>query len=287
MVSGLASSCLRLDDNLYNPDNTITRYLLDDYPGQVDFKLDTSYTIPANRINLIPLTSDDEGNPANIQAIYIGNPARINTDTVIMYCHGNRDHMDFYWQRAKLLANVGGKNRYGVMMIDYRGYGLSEGTSTEKSLYADVEAALAWLKAQGLTSKRLIMYGFSMGTIPAIELTATPRSLTPAKLILEAPLASAEAMVQGSSVLALPGSFFTNLQIDNAEKIKRVKQPLMWIHGIGDDFLSMEGHGEVVYKNYGGQQKVAYRIAGANHGDIPLVMGFTNYQNAVLQFILL
>ena len=35
--------------------------------------------------------------------------------------------MDFYWQRAKLLANVGGKNRFGVMYLDYRGYGLSEG----------------------------------------------------------------------------------------------------------------------------------------------------------------
>ncbi|MBK6837953.1 MAG: hypothetical protein IPG90_06520 [Bacteroidetes bacterium] len=30
--------------------------------------------------------------------------------------------MDFYWPRAKLLANTGWKNRFGVMMIDYRGW---------------------------------------------------------------------------------------------------------------------------------------------------------------------
>lgn len=285
LLSGLSTSCLRLDDNLFNPDNTISRYLFDDYPGKVDFKLDAAYAIPPNLVSLIPLTSDDGGSQAGIQAVYIGDPARISADTVILYLHGNRDHLDFYWQRAKLLANVGGKNRYGVMMIDYRGYGLSEGSSTESSLYADAEAALAWLKTQGLTGNRLIVYGFSMGTIPATELTANPRSLTPAKLILEAPMASSEAMVQGSSVLALPASFFTNLKIDNAGKMRRVNQPFMWLHGTEDDFLSLKDQGEIVFRNYQGIYKEAHRIAGANHGDIPLVMGFDNYRKKVLQFI--
>lgn len=204
---------------------------------------------------------------------------------VIMYCHGNKDHMDFYWPRAQLLANAGGKNRYGVLMIDYRGYGLSEGEPSEEGLYADVDAGLQWLKSQGLSGNRLIMYGFSMGSAPATKLTATPRSLTPRKLMLEAPFASSRAMVQDATGLALPAAFVTDLQINNAELIKSVQQPLFWIHGDKDDFLNVNTHGRLVYDNHKGSYKEAHVIGGAGHSNVPLLMGFDNYRAAVHAFI--
>ncbi len=282
------SSCARLDDNLFNPnENKITEYKLSNYQGEVDFKLPDAYKTPDNLVTLFTLNSQAAGetSAAKIYAVYIGDIARIATDTVIMYCHGNKDHMDFYWPRAQLLANAGGKNRYGVLMIDYRGYGLSEGEPSEKALYTDVDAALQWLKSKGLSNSRLIMYGFSMGTAPATKLTAEPRSMTPAKLMLEAPFASASAMVQDATALALPGQFVTDLQINNAEEIKKVQQPFFWIHGTDDDFLAMETQGEVVYRNYRGVYKEAHRITGANHSDIPNTMGFDNYLKAVVDFI--
>ncbi len=227
----------------------------------------------------------DETEATKIYAVYIGNIQRIATDTVIMYCHGNKDHMDFYWPRAQLLANTKSKNRYGVLMIDYRGYGLSEGKPTEKGLYADVDAALQWLKQNGLTNNRLVMYGFSMGTAPATKLTAEPQTMRPSKLMLEAPMASAEVMVQDATGLALPGSFATDLKINNAELIRKVQQPLFWIHGVNDDFLSIKTQGELVYKNHVGIYKEAHRIQGAGHSDVPLVFGFQNYLKAVGDFI--
>jgi pimeloyl-ACP methyl ester carboxylesterase len=282
------AGCVKLDDNLYNKDNTIQSYQRDEYTGETDFILDSSYTIPASLIHEFTLQSQTsaESKATTIYATYIGDLSTISADTVIMYCHGNKWHMDFYWQRAKLLANVGGKSRFGVLMIDYRGYGLSEGDPTEEGMYADVDAALAWLRQNGLTGNRLIMYGFSLGTAPATELTANPRSLVPAKLMLEAPFASAEVMVQDASGLSMPGSFFTSLKIDNAEEIKKVNQPFFWIHGVNDDFLSIKTHGEVVYKNYHGQRSEAHRIEGGNHGTIQITMGIDNYKKTVLDFIL-
>jgi pimeloyl-ACP methyl ester carboxylesterase len=282
------TGCLRLDDNLFNPNTQkITEYTLDNYTGEVDFKLDASYQVPSSMISIFTLGSKtaDESVPTKIYAIYIGNPLRIGIDTVIMYCHGNKDHMDFYWQRAKLLANTRGKNHYGVLMIDYRGYGLSEGKPSEEGMYADVDAGLQWLKQMGLTSNRLMMYGFSVGSAPATKLTAEPRTLTPSKLLLEAPMASAKAMVQDGTGLALPGSFVTDLQIDNAELIKKVRQPFFWIHGVDDDFLAMKTQGEIVYKNYIGTYKEAHRIAGAGHSNVPNVFGFQNYLKAVGDFL--
>ncbi len=142
----LFSSCLTLDENLFN-NKKIDAYRLDHYTGEVDFTLNTSFHIPDSLIHLFTLSSRSNNEPAatTIYALYIGDIAGISQDTVILYCHGNRDHMDFYWPRTKLLANTGGKNRYGVLMIDYRGFGMSDGQSTEEGLYADVDAALGWL----------------------------------------------------------------------------------------------------------------------------------------------
>jgi len=284
------TNCFRLDDFLYNEDNTIKSYKLDNYKGDVDFKLAASYDISSTYISQFTLQSRFEGKTKKIYAVYIGDKTKITTDTVILYCHGNKDHMDFYWPRAKLLANMNGPmdgtTGYGVLMIDYQGYGLSQGTPNEEALYNDVNAAMKWLKSQGLTNNRLIMYGFSMGTAPATELTANPKAMNPRILILEAPFASAEVMVQDSSVLALPGSFFTNLKIDNAKEIRKVTQPFLWLHGKKDDFLRISTHGEVVYKNYGGNSSLAIRVAGAGHSNLPEVFGFQNYLTTIENFIL-
>lgn len=280
------SSCLRLDDNLYNK-TKLTEYKLDNYTGEVDFTLDYSYHIPDSLVHVFTLQSqaNDESGATNIYAVYIGNINTIATDTVIMYCHGNKDHMDFYWQRAKLLANTKSKNRFGVLMIDYRGFGMSEGEPTEDGLYTDVDAGLKWLKNSGLTNDRLVIYGFSMGTAPATKLSAEPRSMKPCKLILEAPFASAEVMVQDATGLALPGTCVTDLKINNGEEIKSVQQPFFWIHGVEDDFLNITTHGEVVYANYNGTYKEAHRIPNAGHSTIPTTMGFLNYTNVIGDFI--
>ena len=281
------SGCLDLDDTLYNP-SKISEYKLDAYDGDTDFRLNLSYRIPDSLVHIFTLSSQapGESRATTIYAIYIGSQAHIATDTVIMYCHGNRDHMDFYWTRAELLANTGGKNRFGVMMIDYRGFGLSEGDPSEEGLYADVDAALKWLKTKGLTNDRLMMYGYSLGSAPATKLAAENYSLHPAKLLLEAPFASAETMIQDASGLDLPGAFFTTLSINNGEEIKSVTQPFFWIHGEADDFLNIDTHGQVVFDNYAGNYGEAHRIPGADHNSIQTTMGFQSYMDAVGDFII-
>lgn len=278
-------SCLRLDGNLFNT-KVLTSYEWDNYKGEQDFVLDDSYKIPADKMFPFTLKSQmsSESKASTLYAVYIGDTARIKTDTVILYCHGNKWHMDYYWQRAKLLAHVGGKNRYGVLMLDYRGYGMSEGKSTEASLYHDVDMALLWLKDRGLEGQRLVMYGFSMGTFPACELAAKPRSLSPHKLIFEAPYASAAAMVGDASGVALPSSYVTDLKIDNAEKIKIVTQSLLWLHGSQDHYCQLETQGQIVYDNHKGE-KYKLIAEGADHDYVPLVLGFDNYIKALEAFM--
>jgi alpha/beta superfamily hydrolase len=279
------TSCLRLDDQFFNT-QTLESYKLDAYEGERELpQLPDAYDVDADKIHLFSLQSDDDGDVQTIYAVYLGDTARITQDTVIVYCHGNKHHMDLYWNRAKLLAHVGGKHRYGVLMMDYRGYGMSTGTITESGLSADVNTCMQWLKDHGLTSDRTILYGYSLGSAPASRLAAEPRALTPAKLLLEAPFASAEVMVQDAALLSLPASYFTDVRVDNVNWIQSVDQPFCWIHGIDDDFLNIETHGEVVYYHYHGQYQEAHRVPEAVHNNVPAVMGYEEYVRVVGEFV--
>lgn len=283
----LFASCskMRLDSMMYNS-TSLDRYLWDDYQGEVDFRLDASYAIDKSMMHELTLNSVIEGTSATarIAAIYLGDTARIATDTVLLYCHGNRDHMDFYWQRAKLLAHIGGKHRYGVLMFDYRGYGKSEGQSSELATYADTQAAIRWLVSRGLNPERFFMYGFSLGTSVVCEEASAPRVMRPAGIVLEAPFASTEVMVQDGSGLSMPASWITDTKVDNVGKIASVTSPLLWIHGVEDSFLSIKTHGEPVYERHKGY-KEAHRVPGADHGEVPEMMGFTSYLDTLRLFM--
>jgi fermentation-respiration switch protein FrsA (DUF1100 family) len=281
----LVAGCMRLDDNLLSPGDEISEYKLDGYSGTVDFRLDTAMRI--HQFTFVDLmskgTDDDEA--VSIKSIYLGDTSRIDVDTVIVYCHGYNHHMDFYWPRASLLANVGGKNRFGVMMMDYRGYGLSDGKPTEEGIYTDVDAAIKWLASKGLTQDRLVIYGFSLGGMPAVELAANTRTLKPRLLITENAWASPELLAQDAVKLGMPGRFFTNVKGDNAEKIKKVDQPYLNMHGDSDAFIKFETHALELRKNYGGTKLTALTVERADHEDLPEVMGFEGYMKSILDFL--
>ena len=276
----------RLDDFLFNPDTNITEYKLDDYTGPGELTLEPQYHIEDSLIHQFTLNLNDDGTDLTIHAIYVGELSKIATDSVILYCHGNAGHMDYYWARQQLLSNAGGKTNYGVLQIDYPGYGLSEGKPSEANMYSSVGEAMKWLKNKGLTNDRFFMYGFSLGSAPVCKVTAGKLyGLEPQKIIIESPFASAEVMVQDAAGLNMPGSYFVNLKIDNAEQIKSIQQPLLWMHGIDDDFLSIATHGEIFYKNYSGTYSEAIRVPSAGHADLPLIYGYESYLSTVLGFI--
>lgn len=281
----LAFSACRLDSFMFNPDTSITEYKLDGYEGESDFKLDSSYTIPDSLIHYRILESvDEKGTVAKIHSFYIGALNKISTDTVILYCHGNATHMDDYWVRAKLLANLGHKNRFGVMFFDYQGYGLSEGTPSEQNIYNDATTCLQWLKNQGLKGDRTILYGFSLGSAPATELTTNATVLTPHKLILEAPFASMDALSQNISRVSMASSFYSDLALDNASKVRNMTQPLLWIHGTKDSYVGIN-QGEIIASSYGGPYIDIQRIKDAEHSSVPNTMGAEAYLAMVLNFV--
>ncbi|MEY4485848.1 MAG: hypothetical protein RL440_379 [Bacteroidota bacterium] len=285
---GLAAlSCRkRLDGFLFNP-SQIESYQLDAYQGELSLDLAGEFGVPNSMIHHLEWNVELEEGSAKMSAIYVGDLASIATDTVILYCHGNKDHMDFYWPRQKLYAHAGGLGRYGVLMFDYPSFGLSEGKSSEANMYRTTARAIEWLQAQGLQNDRFVIFGFSLGSAAACEVAAHPAAyaLAPSKLILEAPFASAEVMIQDGGLLSMPGSFLVDLLIDNATEIKKINIPLLWIHGQDDSFLTVKSHGQPVYDNKTNGYKEAFLVPGGEHETTPFVAGYQNYIDHISAFI--
>ncbi|WP_027418965.1 alpha/beta hydrolase [Crocinitomix catalasitica] len=271
-------------DALGFPSEKLTEY---QFEAATDYELEIpdEYKLTAADRNLIQLTSIDEatGESFAIYAVYIGDLSKIAADTVILYAHGQSAHMDNYYSRATLLANVSGHMNYGVLMMDYRGYGMSEGNSSEAGLSEDVDACIDWLIGQGVSAEKTYYYGYSLGCIPLIERSVNRTDFKPRKLILESPLASVANLIESSLFLEVKPSFLSSLKFDNAEQIKKVDAPLMWLHGKIDDYVAIQ-NGELVFENHPGP-KVPYRVEGANHSNIPEIMGFETYITNVTSFI--
>ena len=287
-VAFLSFGCnKRLDSFLFNNDNSIDKYYLDNYDGGELEDLPNSYYVPSSSIHQFKYTIKDKGENLKMSAIYVGDISQIATDTIILYCHKNSKHMDHYWNRQKLLSYVGDFGRYGVLMFDYPGYGLSEGKPTEENMYEATNGAMKWLKENGLTNERLVIYGYSLGSAPASKSVGDkPFVLKPSKLILEAPFASSAVMVQDAAGLNMPSSYFVNTKINNADQMKSCEVPLLWMHGIDDDFLSMYTHGRVVYSNHTKSWKMKNEVIGAGHSNLPTFMGYNAYRNRILSFLL-
>jgi pimeloyl-ACP methyl ester carboxylesterase len=287
-ILGLSIACRkRLDSFLFNP-SQIESYQLDAYQGELTLDLNGQYNVPDSLIHQMQWDVELEEGSSKMSAIYIGNIDDIATDTIILYCHGNKDHMDFYWPRQKLYAHTGGLGRYGVLMFDYPSFGLSEGKASEANLYRSTARAIQWLKDQGLENNRFVLFGFSLGSAAACEVAAHPDeyALAPSKLILEAPFASAEVMIQDAALLSMPGSFLVDLQIDNATEIRKISIPLLWIHGVDDSFLSVKSHGQPVYDNKLNGYKEAYLVPGGGHETTPFAAGYENYIARLASFML-
>jgi fermentation-respiration switch protein FrsA (DUF1100 family) len=261
LVTVLFVSC-SLDSFLYNQEK------LDHYEL-------SSAVIPESNRRLVSFES--EGN--TLYGFYVSRTDTLDVGLTVLFCHGNKKSIEEYWNRVELFYQIGLR----CLIFDYRGFGMSEGETTASGLYADGHAAFRFLQdSLNVDSAQLVLYGFSLGNVISIDLAAG--SVNPYRLIAEAPFASAEALLQNSILLDIPGSFVIDDNLNNAERIRSVRTPLLLLHGDADDFISWDSNGRVVYEN-APQPKELELVHGANHTDIPWIMGVEYYQSRILHFL--
>jgi pimeloyl-ACP methyl ester carboxylesterase len=275
-----AGSCLNLDSFLFKG-RELDAYQFDAYSGAVKAEcadaLDSLGPIAPSQIHETSITSGGE----TIAMVMVGNKTVFDsTDTVVLYLHGTSLHMDYYWPRTRLLADIG----YPVVTFDYRGYGKSTGKPTEAGIYEDGTAVLTYLREQ-CGNPNIVVYAYSLGSLVGCELARGTAAGPIIALVLEAPIGSIETMVQDAVYIDMPGAWITTISGNNVGKIGSVTVPLLWLHGSDDLTVPKETNGIPVYRHYRGAHGYYAIISNAGHRTVPSTIGYARYREAVGSFI--
>ncbi len=151
----------------------------------------------------------------------------------VLFLHGNARNMGAAGNADKIIALA--RTGFNVMTLDYRGYGKSDGDAPyEAALYEDANAALDEFMRRVPDATKRILHGHSLGGAVAIEL-ASKRAREFSAAFIEASFSS---MLDMSTVnplyRLLPVDTLLTERFESAQKIARVKLPLLFIHGNAD-----------------------------------------------------
>ena len=88
---------------------------------------------------------------------------------VLLFFHGNAGNISHRLDSIRQFQDLG----LAVLIIDYRGYGQSEGRTTEKGIYRDADAAWRYLvEIRGIPVSNIVIFGRSLGASVASWLAA-------------------------------------------------------------------------------------------------------------------
>src|SRR5581483_4276355 len=181
-------------------------------------------------------------------------------DATVLYLHGNDGNVSTSMPGIAPLRALG----YGVFLIDYRGYGRSDGAfPSERGVYEDAEAAWRHLvEAKRIDPRRIYIYGHSLGGAVAIELAT--RHPEAAGLIVESSFTSIYDMARLEKPYRLfPVKLFLNQRFDSIDKVARLRLPTLFIHGTADEVVPF-AMGEALYRRAGGRKRFV-AIDGGRH----------------------
>lgn len=144
---------------------------------------------------------------------------------LIFYLHGNAGSLNTWGKIAKRYTEL----RYDVFMLDYRGYGKSEGSIYgQKQFHEDIQVAYDEMKKRYKESN-IVVLGYSIGTGPAAYLASTNH---PRVLILQAPYYSLTDMMRHTYPI-IP-TFLLKYKFNTYQYIKECKMPITIFHGNQD-----------------------------------------------------
>ncbi len=199
------------------------------------------------------------------------------TATVI-YFHGNGGNLSYCDWVGESLAARG----FDVLLFDYRGYGRSEGESSdERGLYLDADAAYDFVtKKRGVPPREVVLYGQSLGTAAAADVASRREC---GALVLESGLSSAGDMA-GAVFPWMPRFVrgLTKNKLDTVGKLPRVGCPVFVAHGERDTVIP-NAQGRMLFEA-AREPKRLQIVEGAGHNDLSNVGG-EKYIDSLAQFI--
>jgi fermentation-respiration switch protein FrsA (DUF1100 family) len=205
----------------------------------------------------------------NLHAWYF--PATRSGAPVVLFLHGNAGDIGNHLPFAKFLITAG----YGLLALEYRGYGGNPGSPSEAGLTDDARAAFAFLKTQGIPDGRVVLFGESLGTGVAVAMAAEHPVHA---MILRSPYTSISD-VAAVAFWYLPARWLVRDRFDALAKISRNKAPLFAFHGDRDTLIPIT-LGRQLF-DAAVEPKTWLAIEGVGHNDVQT----PEAERAVLDFL--
>lgn len=123
-----------------------------------------------------------------ITGVYL--PAKNGRPTLLFF-HGRGGNVSHFEKFALAYAPLG----YGIFMFDYRGFGFSKGSPSQKTVFEDALAAARYLMSvQKIRPQDIVLYGHSLGNAPALFTARSLEKLPFKALVLQSPFLSTPHM---------------------------------------------------------------------------------------------
>jgi fermentation-respiration switch protein FrsA (DUF1100 family) len=197
-----------------------------------------------------------------------------NPKGTILYFGGN--YGSLLWNRFTFDAIDKALSSFdmNLFIIDYRGYGRSDGTPTLQGIYEDGRAAFKYLCSRpDVDSSRIIVYGHSLGSLVAVK---TGCSQPVAGIILEGAISNSIEMKDILLKLSAPWymRWLVNLNtdstvstIDNIKQVQHLEKPLLIVVG-ENDIITPPEMGKEVYTAAASTNKWFEIIPKGDHDDL-------------------
>ncbi len=201
----------------------------------------------------LTITTDDN---VRLNGWYVPNPAA--RWTVVVF-HGNAGNISHRVEWIQLLHSLPAS----VLIVDYRGYGKSEGRPHEQGLYRDAQATYRWWSENRKSANgRIALIGESLGGAVAVDLA----SRVPVDaLVLQSTFSSAWDMAKTLFPIGLLQPL-AGVHFDSVAKIRTIRCPKLIIHGDRDDIVPFR-LGRKLFEA-AAPPKEFYTVTGAAHNDL-------------------
>jgi len=162
--------------------------------------------------------------------VLVHHEAALQSSYVVIYSHGNSTDIGYmFWQYHRLCRKL----KVNVIGYDYSGYGLSSGSPSEKNSYSDIRAAYEYAtKVLNVNPQKIIVYGQSLGSGPTCDIGADAKHPV-GGVVLHSGIASGLRIFHED----LKKSPWFDCY-PNVEKIRRIRCPILLIHGEEDTQVS-------------------------------------------------
>ncbi|MBN2580521.1 MAG: alpha/beta hydrolase [Pirellulales bacterium] len=151
-----------------------------------------------------------------------------------LFFHGNAGNVT---HRAEILRHLVHEVGMSVLIVDYRGYGRSEGKPGQRPILADARQAQKWLiEREKISAKDIVLMGESLGGAVAVDLAAE----TGARALVLICTFSSLPDVAAHHYPLFPVRLLMRSRYDSESKIKNYHGPLFQYHGTPDSIVPIE-----------------------------------------------